>query len=466
MSASFVNLLPMAIVAFGAMVCIATEPFVADKNKQKVLPWVASAFLVLSAISFVFVKVDAAPLFGFFEMGALRMVLSLAVLLCAFLGIGGLQVTLAREKYPAGEPYGLALLATVGVLIMVQSVDFIPLFVGMELAAYPIYGLVGLRRKDRNANEATFKYFVTGAVFSVVFLYGMSLIYGATGTTHFGGKVLAGRELLYSAGVLLSSFALLFKAGAAPIHFWVADVYSGASVAVTGFMAAVVKVGALAALGALWMRSGVEKLAPVMIVVAILSIVIGSLSGIAQKSIRRIIAFSAVMNAGFMVLGLVSKDLSAMYYFLVTYALGSAGALAAISAFSGKNDEKENLDDIRGQGRRRPLEGIAAVVCLASLAGLPPLSGFLAKFVLFSGVVSSGFVALAAFGFVFSIVAIYYYLRVAISIFAPAEKTDDAKNENALSSSTYFLLRLGVTVTSIALVCLALRPIFFQVKTF
>ena len=466
MSASFLNLLPMAIVALGAMVCIATEPFIADKNKQKVLPWVASAFLLLSALSFGAVQIGAAPLYGFLEMDLVRMLLSLAVILCTFLGIGGLQVTLSREKFPAGEPYGLALLATVGVMIMIQSVNFLPLFIGMELAAYPIYGLVGLRRKDRNANEATFKYFVTGAVFSVMFLYGMALVYGATGTIQFGAKALAGREILYTAGVLLSAFALLFKAGAAPIHFWVADVYTGASVAVTGFMAAVVKVGALAALGSLWVRSGVDKLTPVIITVAVLSIVIGALSGITQKSIRRIIAFSAVMNAGFIVLGLVSKDLSAMYYFLITYALGSAGALAAISAFSGKNDEKENLDDVRGLGRRQPLEGIAAVVCLASLAGLPPLSGFLAKFVVFSGVVSSGFVALAAFGFVFSIVAIYYYLRVAISIFAPAEKTDDAKNENALSSSTYFLLRLGVTVTSIALVCLALMPILFQVKTF
>ena len=466
MSASFVNLLPMAIVAFGAMVCIATEPFVADKNKQKVLPWVASAFLVLSAISFVFVKVDAAPLFGFFEMGALRMVLSLAVLLCAFLGIGGLQVTLAREKYPAGEPYGLALLATVGVLIMVQSVDFLPLFIGMELAAYPVYGLVGLRRKDRNANEATFKYFVTGAVFSVLFLYGMALVYGATGTTHFGGKQIAGRESLYSLGVLISAFALLFKAGAAPVHFWVADVYTGASVAVTGFMAAVIKVGALSALGALWMRSGFEKLAPVIIVVGILSIVIGAFSGLVQKSIRRIFAFSAVMNAGFIVLGLLLKDLGTMYYFLITYAIGSSGALAAIAAFSGKGDAKENLDDIRGRGRRHPLEGVAAVICLASLAGLPPLSGFLAKFVLFTGVVKTGYIALAAFGFALSIVAMYYYLRIAIALFAPAPADESHPCCCCVSNSTRFLLRFGVVVAALVLAAMAFVPVLLPVVKF
>ncbi len=466
MSASLLNLLPIGVLALGAMVSIAVEPFVADKNKQKVLPWVASSFLALAAGAFGFVS-PGESLFGLLTMDSMRVLLGLAVILCAFLGVGGLQVTLAREKYPAGEPYGLTLLATAGVMMMVQATDFLSLFIGMELAAYPVYGLVGLRRKDRLANEATFKYFVTGAIFSVIFLYGMALIYGATGSTHFGGNVLAGRESLYAVGVFLAVFALLFKAGAAPVHFWVADVYTGASVAVTGFMAAVIKVGALAALGCLWMRSGAEKLAPVVIAVAVLSIVLGAFSGLVQKSIRRIFAFSAVMNAGFIVLGLLFKDLGAMYYFLITYALGSAGALAAISAFSGKGDKNETLDDIRGRGRKLPLEGIAAVICLSSLAGLPPLSGFLAKFVLFAGVVKMELVALAAFGFVLSIVAMYYYLRIVIAIFAPGK--DEGKACTcccALTASDRCLLRVGVVLASLCLAALSLFPLLSPVVHF
>lgn len=466
MSASFMNLLPVAVVAFGAMICIATEPFIADKNKQKVLPWIASAFLLLAACSFKLVT--PGDLFGMLASDSIRTCLGLAVILCAFLGIGGLQVTLTRENYPAGEPYGLTLLATVGALIMTQATDFLPLFIGMELAAFPVYGLVGLRRKDRQANEATFKYFVTGAVFSVVFLYGMSLVYGATGTTHFGSQILPGREKLYLAGVLLSGFALLFKAGAAPIHFWVADVYTGASVAVTGFMAAVIKVGALAALGTLWARSNTEHMSVVIILVAVISMVIGAFSGLAQRSIRRIFAFSAVMNAGFIVLGLLFKDLSAMMYFLITYALGSAGALAAISAFSGRDDRHETLDGIRGRGRRFPLEGIAAVICLASLAGLPPLSGFLAKFVLFTGVVKTGMIALAAFGFVLSIIAIFYYLRVAVAIFAPLppDSGKSGKCHCDLGDSRMFLVRFGVTLTALILAGLAVIPLLFPIGNF
>ena len=231
-------------------------------------------------------------------------------------------------------------------------------------------------------------------------------------------------------------------------------------------MAAVIKVGALSALGALWMRSGFEKLAPVIIVVGILSIVIGAFSGLVQKSIRRIFAFSAVMNAGFIVLGLLLKDLGTMYYFLITYAIGSSGALAAIAAFSGKGDAKENLDDIRGRGRRHPLEGVAAVICLASLAGLPPLSGFLAKFVLFTGVVKTGYIALAAFGFALSIVAMYYYLRIAIALFAPAPADESHPCCCCVSNSTRFLLRFGVVVAALVLAAMAFVPVLLPVVKF
>ncbi|MCK9183129.1 MAG: NADH-quinone oxidoreductase subunit N [Fibrobacteraceae bacterium] len=484
MSANFVNLLPIAIVALGAMISIAVEPFLVNKNKHRVLPWVAASFLFIAAGSFLFVSQDT--LYGLFAMDPIRRLLGLVVIFCAFLGIGGLQATLAREEYPAGEPYGLLLLATSGALIMTQAIDFLSLFIGMELAAYPIYGLVGLRRKDRNANEGTFKYFVTGAVFSVIFLYGMALIYGATGSTHFSAAIVPGRASLYYAGLLLALFALLFKAGAAPMHFWVADVYTGAPVVVTGFMAAVVKVGALAALGSLWLGSlategglpavwnlaeeetvagAPHKLALIVIAVAMLSIVIGAFSGLLQKSVRRIFAFSAVMNAGFIALGLILPDyvhggkvqLGPMYFYLITYALASAAALTGISSMSGKGDEKETLDALRGRARRKPLEGIATVVALASLAGLPPLSGFIAKFTLFAGVVSAGWIAVAAIGFALSVVAVFYYLRIAIALFAPAS-VEEANKTCALPSSSVFLLRLGTVAAALMLLGLSVAP--------
>ena len=483
---SIVNFFPVILVALGALASLAAEPFLKDENKHKVIPWIASVFVVFGMASFYLVNTGVCH--DLYAMDPIRRLLGLTVLLCALLGVAGLQWTLAHEKHKGGEAYGLLLLASCGAVLMTQSVDFLALFIAMELTSFPVYALVGIRRKDQNAGEGVFKYFVSGSIFSAVFLYGVSLVYGATGTTHFSTTIIEGRETLYAVGALLAIFGLLFKAGAAPVHFWVADVYTGASVAVTGFMAAVVKVGALAALGSLWIgmlvtRAGVAgawnlaepvtaagqwpSLYHVVIIVAVLSIVIGAFSGLAQKSIRRIIAFSAVMNAGFIVLGLLlpnylgegTVQLGSMYYFLITYAIASAGALTGIAYLAGKEDKNENLEDIQGAGRRHPFVALGVAVCLASLAGLPPASGFLAKFALFTGAFSAGLSKVAIFAFVLSLVAAVYYLRIAFVLFAPLKKQCECKC-SCMPSSYSYMLKFMVAVAAIALLALSVVPGF------
>ena len=483
---SIVNFFPVILVALGALASLAAEPFLKDENKHKVIPWIASVFVVLGMASFYLVSTGTCH--ELYAMDPIRRLLGLTVLLCALLGVAGLQWTLAHEKYKGGEAYGLLLLASCGAVLMTQAIDFLALFIAMELTSFPVYALVGIRRKDQNAGEGVFKYFVSGSIFSAIFLYGVSLVYGATGTTHFSTTIIDGRESLYAVGTLLAIFGLLFKAGAAPVHYWVADVYTGASVAVTGFMAAVVKVGALAALGSLWIgmlvtRAGVAgawnlaepvtaagqwpSLYHVVVVVAVLSIVIGAFSGLAQKSIRRIIAFSAVMNAGFIVLGLLlpnylgegTVQLGSMYYFLVTYAVASAGALTGIAYLAGKEDKNENLEDIQGAGRRHPFVALGVAVSLASLAGLPPASGFLAKFALFTGAFSAGLSKVAIFAFALSLVAAVYYLRIAFVLFAPRKKQCECKC-NCMSSSYSYMLKFTVAVAAIALLALSVVPGF------
>ena len=244
---SIVNFFPVIVVALGALATLVMEPFLKDDNKHKIIPWFAAVFVALGMASFALVTTDTCH--DLFAMDPVRRLLGLAVLLCTLLGISGLQWTLGHEDHKGGEAYGLMLLASCGALLMTQAIDFVSLFIAMELTSFPVYALVGIRRKDSNAGEGVFKYFVSGSIFSAIFLYGVALVYGATGTTHFSALILQGREPIYAIGILLTIFGLLFKAGAAPVHYWVADVYTGASVAVTGFMAAVVKVGALAALG-------------------------------------------------------------------------------------------------------------------------------------------------------------------------------------------------------------------------
>ena len=482
---NIIYLLPVICVVLGGMVALAAEPFFSDENKHKVLPWVSAFFIALGVVALYYANTET--LLNLYAMDPVRRVLCAAILLCGFLGISGLQWTLGREKFKGGEAYGLLLLATSGAVLMTQAIDFLALYLGMELASFPIYALVGLRRKDMNASEGAFKYFVSGAVFSTIFLYGVALIYGATGSTHIFAAVIAGRGMLYGMGVLLALFALLFKAGAAPVHFWVADVYTGASVAVTGFMAAVVKVGALAALGTLWLGSLVTRIgsAPawnlaeqvtihsenkslfyVIIVVSVLSMAIGAFGGLAQKSIRRIMAFSAVMNAGFIVIGLLLPDyategtvqMGAMYYFLITYAIGSAGALTGIAYLAGKDDKNETLEDIQGRGRKRPYVAVATTVCLASLAGMPPVAGFLAKFTLFTDALSGGLGVVAAIAFGLSLVAAVFYLRIAFVLFMPLKAECECKCCCGKNTAFAYLLRFGVTLAAIALIVVGIFP--------
>jgi len=466
---NFINLSPVVILAIGAIVSIVLEPLLKNTSKHRFIPWVSASFIVLAAVPYLFAV--QADIHSLFTMNPLQRLLAYGVLLSAFVGIGGIQFTLAKEQSRGGEAYGLLLLATTGVLLMLHSMDYLALFIGMELASFPIYALVAYRRKSQEGNEAVFKYFLSGAVFSVVFLYGVSLIYGATGSTHFASVVLEGRENLYISGFLLVLFGLLFKAGAAPVHYWVADVYTGAPVSVTAFMAAVVKVGALAALSSVWLTipstmllKHTQSLEIIILSVAFISIIIGALSGLAQKSIRRILAFSAVMNAGFMVLGLLLPNFSnhlvhlgPMYFFLLTYAIASVGALTGISYFSGENDEKENLDSIRGMGRTNPLVGMSVIVCLASLAGIPPVAGFMAKFVLFSGLFSAQYHAVAITGFLLSIVAAVYYIRIAYVLFASGQQPKETLKHNTPDSRSY-LLKLGVLLTALSLLILSVIP--------
>ena len=444
---SYINLLPVILVVLGAMVSIASEPFIRDENKHKVLPWSAAFFVVLAMASCVLLSPDT--LYNLFAMDPVRRLLTGAVLLCTLLGISGIQWTLGHEKHKGGEPYGLMLLATGGALLMIQAIDFLALFIAMELTSFPVYALVGLRRRSSNSCEGVFKYFVSGAIFSAIYLYGVAMIYGATGTTSFFASVIYCREPIYAIGVLMVLFGLLFKAGAAPVHYWVADVYTGAAVAVTGFMAAVVKVGALAALGSVWLsvlvtkagtapvawnlaepvtiNSQSESLGVMVIIIALVSMAIGAFSGLAQKSIRRILAFSAVMNAGFILLGILLPDY-----------VGSG----------------------KVQRRKRPFVALGVAVCLASLAGLPPVAGFLAKFVLFTGVFSAGMTWIAAAGFGLSLVAAAYYLRVAYVLFAPAKNSCECECQCKCAENAVFgyMLKFTVTAAAVALLVVGVLP--------
>jgi len=456
---------PVTAVALGGIFSLVAETFTFQDGKHKVLPWINISFLAIAAFVLKSVSGNYSDPWNLFAMNSVNEIFSYSVLFCAFLGTAGLQNTLKNKNENYGEAYSLLMLSAAGIMLMVMSVDLMPLFLGMELASFPIYALVAMNRRSKESNEAAFKYFISGSLFSAVFLYGIAMFYGSTGSTSISGDVLEGRETIYQAAIFMLSFGLLFKVGAFPLHFWVADAYSGALAAVTGYMAATVKIGAFLALGAIWLglfgstaSVVIAREAFLFLGLGFASVAVGAITGLAQTSARRILAFSAIANAGFILLGFCNSyfadtdvlDLSDSFYFLLAYAIASMGALIGISSFITNYDD---MEDLRGTAKRNPFIGICISVCLASLAGLPLAAGFLAKFRIFASLVSASFESPAIWGiaiaaFVLAVTSAAYYIRIMYFIWSKSAKIKER-------TQTSVLLNAGMGVTALALVALA-----------
>lgn len=476
--ALFPLLAPIILVLAGGLVALAAEPFLHGEAKHRWLPWIVVVAMLGAAVAQV--VAPAGQFSGIFGNDEARRWLSLAVIAAAACSLGGLQQSLSRDRFPGGESYALAAVATAGVLAMVAALDMIALFVAMETAALAIYALVGLRRHRAESNEAILKYFVMGAVFSAVFLYGIALMYGATGSTRFGAALIAGRERYELIGAAFVAAGMLFKVGVVPFHAWAPDAYTGAPVAVTGLMGAIFKVGGFAALGALWLgiaagdnkpvaldavvnataaarATVLEPLGLLIAITAILSLVVGNFGALKQTSVRRLIGYSAIAHAGYMALAFIlpgsgeAIDLRPLWLYAVGYAIATAGALAAVSALSGTDDLGDNLQSLHGRGRQSPLYGLGLTVFLASFAGLPPTLGFLGKFAVLQQVVAHGGWLIALVGLVAAVAGAGAYLRLAVLLWAGQPKESQP-------AGAQLLVRWGVAVSVVLVVGLIALP--------
>ena len=480
----FLLLLPLTLVLIGALVSLGFEPFLQRATKHALIPWLSAAFLILAGVVQAFA--EPGHLHGILAMDHSRMWLCEAILAAALCSIAGMQQSLGRDEYPGGEAYALTLLATIGALIMTMANDSLALFVGIELASLSIYAMVGLRRNRPESNEALFKYFVMGSVFSAIFLYGSALTYGATGFTAFGhAPIDAQHANLLQFGQILMIIGLLFKVGVVPFHFWAPDAYTGAPIAVTGFMGAVIKVGGFAALGAIWLNlaavmSGthnggvlnlgdavtltaggmdkLEKLNLAFLVLGLLSLALGNFSALKQTSARRIVAYSSIAHGGYMMLALALPigvgerlQLGSLWFYLVGYAITTAGALSAFAAISGKDDRGDSVSGLAGQGRAQPFYGLVLTVFLISMAGIPPTVGFLGKFLIFADLVAKGKMMIAIFAMVMAVVGAAYYIRMIVALWA-------ATNKEPAIAPTPMLARWSLASAAIAVVLLIAWP--------
>jgi NADH-quinone oxidoreductase subunit N len=361
-----------------------------------------------------------------------------------------------------GEYYALLLLATLGMVVMAASNDLITVFLGLELMSLPLYVMVGIRRGNLESNEASLKYFLLGAFASGFLLYGIALLYGATGTTNLTRMTaflldspLVDNPMLIAGGLLmLVGFG--FKVSAVPFHMWTPDAYEGAPTAVTAFMSAGAKAAGFAAL----IRVGLHVFdispqiwTPLLAALAVVTMTVGNVTALLQNNLKRMLAYSSIAHAGYVLVALVaggSDGASAALFYLAVYSFMNLGAFGLLTLLGRGQDERVLISDIAGLGFRHPALGFAMTLFMLSLGGIPPTAGFMGKVYVFSTAIQSGHVVLAVFGMVNSVVSIFYYLRVTVAMYMeepqgePTPISGAIPSAVALAASVFFTLWWGV----------------------
>ncbi|WP_376693215.1 NADH-quinone oxidoreductase subunit NuoN [Wenzhouxiangella sp. EGI_FJ10409] len=322
-----------------------------------------------------------------------------------------------------GEFYTLCLFALLGTMVLISASSLLTVYLGLELLTLASYPLVALDRKSLQGSEAAMKYFVLGSMASGLLLFGMSLIFGATGSldlTAVNDALAAGmgESMLLSVGLVFIVLGIAFKLGAVPLHMWVPDVYHGAPLPITLFLSSVPKLAAVA-LAIRLLDNGLIELhgdwQGMLIVLAALSMVLGNVVAIAQTNIKRMLAYSTISHMGFVLLGLLpatQQGYAAAMFYAIVYAIMSAGAFAVLIMLSNKGSEAENLDDLKGLAKRNPWQALMMLMLMFSLAGIPVFVGFFAKWQVIAAALSAGFTGLSILAVITAVIGAFYYLRV------------------------------------------------------
>jgi NADH-quinone oxidoreductase subunit N len=362
------------------------------------------------------------------------------VLLCAALVLSALlgDAWLRREGVSGPEYHVLALMCISGAMLMAAANDLLVLFLGLEILSISLYVLAGFDGRRPQSREAAMKYFVLGAFSSALLLYGIALTYGATGSTSLPQiATYLAQEVITSNGVLLAGLALLlaglgFKVAAVPFHAWTPDVYQGAPTPVTGFMAAAAKAGGFAALLRVFFSTfSILRLdwQPLVWALAVLTILVGSVLAIVQTDIKRMLAYSSISHAGYVLIGLqagTAKGIAGALFYLLAYTFMVLGSFAIVTVMGRRGDARHSLDDYRGLAARRPGVALVFAVFLMAQTGVPFTTGFLAKFYVISAAVESRSYALAILGMLAAVIAAFFYLRVIVLMYSPAAEGEPA----------------------------------------
>jgi len=427
--------LSLVIVSLAGLALVVFDAF---NNRHVATPWIAGLALLAG---FIFEIVGLGGPEGTAYSDMLRTGGSAAFVNALVLGSGVLTVILSvpylkKIGHNIGEVYALILFATVGMLVLGAANNLIAVFVGLETMSICLYILTGFVRSESGSAESALKYFLLGAFSTGFFLYGIALLYGATGTMDFSAMkagVEDGGGVMFWGGVSLLLVGFLFKVSAAPFHMWTPDAYQGAPTPIAGFMATASKTAAFGALIIILYKAlPTERWTDVLAVFAVITMVVGNIIALSQQNVKRMLAYSSIAHAGYVLVGLSSglvEGYSGALFYLMVYVIMNIGAfgVVALLEWDGKEGSEQTLDSLAGVGFRKPLLGWAMVVFMFSLSGFPPLAGFLGKWAVFAPAVDAGLVWLAIIGVLASAVSAYYYLRVLVVMFMKTETEASSK---------------------------------------
>ena len=459
-AADYIRLLPEIVLSIFGMVIMVLDPVMDERRSQRTLGAIAlvGSLAALAATLFQsqypglgfwnMIQVDSFSVFFHFLVAAV----SAVVILTSY-------EYMEVQQIRAGEYYGLILFGAVGMSLMSSAVELVLIFIALEISSISTYVLAGFRRKAAISSESSVKYFLLGSFATAFFLYGVALMFGATGSTSIQaiGDVLRSGNIpvLAYAGVALMFVGLGFKVAAAPFHVWTPDVYEGAPSPIVGFMSTAPK----AAVFAVLLRIMFEAHAPGRIwliwVVAALSMTLGNIGALVQDNVKRLLAYSSIAHAGYLLVAfaaLPNNGIPAAMFYTASYAAMNVGAFAVVSHFGAAGERYVTLEDYSGLGRRSPLLAATLTIFLLSLIGIPITGGFFAKFYVFSAALQANLTGLVIIGVLNSAVGAYYYLRIIVVMYMR-----EARGEVAVSPVP-FGLGTALAISLVATIYLGVLP--------
>jgi len=421
-------LVPMLCVVAAAIAAMVAEAFRKPGERMPIAP-LGIIGLTGAAASTYLLWNHRAESFGVVAADNYGLFITWTLIIVGMLSLALSVPTVEREGLPSGEYYSLMLFSISGMILMAMATDLLVIFLALEVLSLAIYVLTGIRRDSPIATEAAFKYFLLGAFSSAFFLYGIAFTYGLTGSTRldrvaslFASQSMSPGPLhLVAIGMLLVGFA--FKVSAVPFHMWTPDAYEGAPPAVTGFMSTGVKAAAFAAFTRVFLTA-FESMHPdwsiVLWVIAAATMILGTVVGVAQTSVKRMLAYSSIGHGGYLLVALVAANQtakSAILFYLLTYAVTNLGAFGIIGLLETADRPRDQVRDYAGLWNERPALAALMTIFLLSLGGFPPFGGFIAKWYIFTAAMEAGYSWLAIIGVLTSVVSVFFYLRVVVMMY-------------------------------------------------